>query len=887
MVFAALLGAALSSSDPIVVVDLRGPSIGVGLNRLARQADRALVAHPDDLARPRRGAIKGRMRLSQALAAWCAPVRLSCRLVAGGIVVKPAPMQRRAPATLPRLATPAPADIIVTGRGDGMTRGELERSYSASHIAGPELARQHPAALADLLATMPGVWADRSAGTAANTVRVRGIPLDGYQAVAIEEDSLPVQHDTLPWTDVDQFVRPDLALESVDYVRGGPSAIFASNAPGGILNLRTRSAGDRFAGGARATTDERGLARIEAYAGGPVGDGWRLLGSGMVVRDPSVRRIAATLGGWQARLHAAHDIGARGRLMIGIRLLDDDTLNVSSFPMSAERGRLTALPGFDPRRDSWFGPGLASVRFAAAGTRPLSRNNRNRLAAGTGTLTLPLGDGTLTVRARHRRSITRRYAVSSSGPPVTARDAIVNALPLLTRAFPTNVSAALRHVDDAAVVGNETWVETLNPVAADTRLRETIAEMRYALHLDLAGRHDVTLGSYATRYHWDFRRAVARVLAEARGGAPLLDLVGRDERGAATGLLTDAGFLSRGSTFEHVAADQRMTALYLSDEWALAPRWRVDWGVRHERGALDGRIERAAIVDGGDRTTLADDALAMPSGDRLPRRLEPSGIAATLALQWQAGTRVSLFTRATRAVRLPDPGVFRLGGDGESRTLRVEQGELGLLWRGRGVSLDATLFASRFAQIALEDMSIDPSTGGILVRNHDATARTLGVEVSGRVTPTPGIAIRGSATVQDPRLANYRLATLVNGMPGMLDLGGRMPRRVPQLMAQASVTAALPGTPLTLDADVAAMGRRFADDANRLALPGFASVDMGASWALRPDASLRVRVTNLFDVIAVMQGDAIGGEVQAGAAPVVVVRAQQGRIVEAGVTVSF
>lgn len=186
------------------------------------------------------------MRLSTALARWCAPAGLSCRRIAGGIVVRAiGPMPR---ATRPRAAaTPTPEDpmtgpdVIVSGRRGIGLQGELERSYSASHIDEIELARRPPHSLAEMLSGLPGLWVDTSAGVAANTIRVRGIPLDGYQAIAVQEDGLPVQHDTLPWTDIDQFVRPDLMIESSDYVRGGPSAIFASNAPGGVLNLRTRA----------------------------------------------------------------------------------------------------------------------------------------------------------------------------------------------------------------------------------------------------------------------------------------------------------------------------------------------------------------------------------------------------------------------------------------------------------------------------------------------------------------------------------------------------------------------------------------------------------------------------------------------------------------------
>lgn len=46
----------------------------------------------------------------------------------------------------------------------------------------------------------------------------------------------------------------------------------------------------------RTTVADYGLIRWEGYATGPVGGGWRLIAGGSVARDPTVRRIASTLG---------------------------------------------------------------------------------------------------------------------------------------------------------------------------------------------------------------------------------------------------------------------------------------------------------------------------------------------------------------------------------------------------------------------------------------------------------------------------------------------------------------------------------------------------------------------------------------------------------------
>jgi outer membrane receptor protein involved in Fe transport len=877
-----------AQGDPLLSIDLPAQPVGAGLDRLARQAGEALVARPGDLAGRRSPALRGRMRLSTALSRWCAPAGLSCRRIAGGIVVRAiGPMPR----IVPPHTRPAPPpedpmtgpDVIVSGRRGTMVQGELERSYSASHLDAVELARRPPQSLAELLSGLPGLWVDTSAGVAANTIRVRGIPLDGYQAIAVQEDGLPVQHDTLPWTDIDQFVRPDLMIESSDYVRGGPSAIFASNAPGGVLNLRTRAPRDRPGGEMRATTTDYGLIRFEGYAAGPVGGGWRVIAGGSLSRDPTVRRITSTLGGGQFRVRADHDLGDGGQLSLAVHGLDDDTLNISSFPMLYARGRIAVLPGFDPRRGSFFGPELDRLRFAALGERPLGRNNRNRMVTPSLAWTQPVGGGVLTLRAHYRASRTERYALSSSGGAIPAAQAMADALPRLTAAFPATAQVSLRHASDGSAFtplpGNERVI-MLNPVAADTRLNEGMIDLSYAHALEAAGHHDLTLGLYAVGYLWDFRRAVARVLLEAREQGRRLDLVALDAGGRMLGRATDNGLLSTGSTYEAVRGRQHMIAFYAADEWQLAPRWRLDWGLRHERAALSATVERPMIIDGGDPTTLADDRIEVGSGLWDARSKRIARTAATLALHWRASGRLGGFARATRAMRQPDPGVFRIGDDDDPRALTIEQAELGLIWRHGTTGLDATLFASRFPDISLPDLSLDPATGAVRVGAYQAAARTIGLEVGAGAAPLPGLSLRATVTWQDPRLQSYRIASVTGGALTVTDLSGRIPRRVPRIMASLSASAALPGTGVTLDGDVSAMGRRYADDANSLALPGFALIGIGAAWDLAEKLTLRLRATNLFDRIAIMQGDALGGEVQAGDnGGVVTVRAQQGRVV--------
>ena len=100
-------------------------------------------------------------------------------------------------------------------------------------------------AATDFLKSVPGFWVEASGGESNGNVRARGIPLDGFATIGLYEDGLPLQHDPgISWLNADQVLRLDENIERVEVVRGGPSVIFASNAPGGLVNFVTKKGTD-------------------------------------------------------------------------------------------------------------------------------------------------------------------------------------------------------------------------------------------------------------------------------------------------------------------------------------------------------------------------------------------------------------------------------------------------------------------------------------------------------------------------------------------------------------------------------------------------------------------------------------------------------------------
>ncbi|WP_206244535.1 TonB-dependent receptor [Novosphingobium terrae] len=884
-----------TAPDPRLNAPIAAGSAAQVLGEVARQAGLAVAWKQGDLDGLRLPALPAGQHLSQALARLCPPAGLNCRITTGGLLVSRAPRpaphparpQRAKPPPMPAAIEDAPM-LVVSGRRGLSPMLDTERSFSLTTIDAGEISRRAPQSMAALLDGIPGVWTDTSAGTSANTVRVRGMPLDGYSALAVEEDGLPIQHMTLPWTDIDQFMRPDIMLESADYVHGGPSSILASNAPGGLLDLHIRKPTAHLAGGASLTVTDYGLLRADGWISGPVGS-WKVIAGGYLSRDPTVRRMAQTLGGGQVRLRAQHDL-PDGSIRLSLRYQNDTSLNTSSYPLVSKGGTLSALPGFDPLRDSWFGTDLNHVTFTTAQgsvTRDIGRNNRNRLIAGNAVLVLNLGPATrLTARLGLRHSATERNAILSSGPPVTASAYLAQNRSTLLAAFPGATQLALRTTDTGASYTDTTGnglVEVVQPTSATVGLDEALGTLELTHTLEAAGRHNLTLGTYGADSLWRYTRIVARALVSAQAEGQLLDLVAVDGSGQQIGSQTDGGFLSRSSTWEQTHGHLQMLAAYLTDEWQLARDWRVDAGLRHEEESLRGTVSLPVTLNLATATSLAGSATQEDSGQSVPYRGSFAATNATLAVNWHpAQGPLSLFARATRSHSLPGLGNYRNSPNpATAHAVAVSEGELGLVLDRKALHLSITGFANYFSGLDVSASTIDARTGAILTIPRLADATAVGLEGESRMRLARWLSARLSVTWQRSRLSDYLYTDASSGVSVTINNNGHVPQRVPDVMAMASLSADLPVRGLSMGMDVTGMGRRFADDGNTLRLPPYVLVGLNAQWAINAATSLRAQVSNLLNTVAVMQGDTIAGVGPGSAAGLYVTgRSLPGRVVQ-------
>jgi outer membrane cobalamin receptor len=98
---------------------------------------------------------------------------------------------------------------------------------------------------AEVLLLIPGIRTDSTAGEGGNAnISVRGLPIadGGSKYVQLQEDGLPtVQFGDMNFANNDYWIRFDNNVDRIETLRGGSSSVFASQAPGAVINYISKT----------------------------------------------------------------------------------------------------------------------------------------------------------------------------------------------------------------------------------------------------------------------------------------------------------------------------------------------------------------------------------------------------------------------------------------------------------------------------------------------------------------------------------------------------------------------------------------------------------------------------------------------------------------------
>lgn len=768
-------------------------------------------------------------------------------------------------------------EIIVTGRAGAGERTKVETSYAVTTIDNDALRSRAPSSVTETLKSVPGFWVEASGGEGSGNVRARGIPVDGFGSINLLEDGLPVQHDpALGYLNADQAFRVDQSIDRIEVVRGGPSSVFYSNAPGGVVNFITRKPGDEISGVARVlygpTAD---LYRIDGWVGAPIGGGWGIGVGGFYRNERGVRDPGFTGNkGGQIRADLHGDFG-NGSTTVSYKHLSDNAIFYTGIPLTKDsKGGIAGLPGFDPNYDTTASAQLARMTLkSATGLVDFreSEGTRIRLDQLSWLSQWDFADGwKLSHNMRYRTSNTVRNGVYPAS--ISTGPAFLNTYrSQLLAAFPGATSVQLRYVDSgqpfdtAAQNGNgDVFINAARPVTVEES--ELLNDLRLAHTFEAAGTHDFAVGVYYAYIKETFSRYSASTVQDVSGNSRLLDLVALNAAGQVVGALTEGGVARYGSEFANGYGSQRTVALYASDEWQLAPSFRIDGGLRYEKVSTSGAQENSRTVNLGNPATLADDSVLTGNGVFVPYDRQFDRVGWTLGANWQFDRDAGLFARYTSAFRLPSVGSFITSATAQPVIQGIGMWEAGVKYGSPLVSLYATAFLTDFDSYSIGNTQFNPATNGYTQQTVYTDTRAYGVEFEGTIRPAPFFDFTLNATWQEPTFRNLKYNELSGTTLVPRDYSGNQLLRVPKLALRATPAVTLFDNRFRAQLDVEHYTKRYADAANTSELPAYTVLNASVRLGITDQISLWAYGDNLTNTIGLTEGNPRAGELTSGQA---------------------
>jgi outer membrane receptor protein involved in Fe transport len=797
--------------------------------------------------------------------------------------------------------------LVVTGTSTETKK--VEATYSVTNVSDEEITEKAPQSTADLLDVVPGFYVESSGGQGGNNVWARGIPQDGsFRYVAFYEDGLPIfESPELAFTNIDLFFRTDLTTRTMEAVRGGSASIFASNAPGGLINFISKTGGDELAGQARLRVGDYGLFRTDVDYGGPIGDDWRFNVGGFYRYDRGVRDpgFPANRGG-QFKLNLTRLLD-NGYIRFSAKYLNDRNIFYLPVPLQNPDSP-EGIPGFDPNFGTMTTNDAARVSIPTPVPSPgggstgvgdiLQRNLKDGMHPVYHSLgaegQFDLGnEWTVKDAFRFIQTDVTFNAIFSVNSPVDAQtygegkaDDLGGADYRYTyenSGMPFNPASA----NGNGLVVESGWWTVTKP------LSNFVNNLQVTKHWLGDIDNQLTFGMYFSEYGADETWLFNNILQEVRDAPRLLHLDVLDGGGDVLTSVTRNGFTKYGDLYVNHSGDANVYAGYVQDTWKPDDHWTVDAGARFEYMQVNGSVENTDLYDLGFAGTTADDAMQWGTGTFRAYDFDFDEFAYSVGVGYMFDDQFGLFGRYTDGFRMPDfeQWIFSRNEDGtisEGSAEDVKQAELGLKYGSPQLGVFMTAFWSQLTDVFFSDeVVID---GDLVTAARFADTETIGVETEIVYVPMPEVELSWRGTLQRPEYTALRVdPSFPFQLPPDLDFDGNQIRRIPKLISQAKASYQFPEQAgnLKVWGTWNYTTKRYVDDANNVTLPGFSVLGAGAAVEISSNVKLNVSARNLTNEIGLTEGNPREGQVVGSQQDIFMARPILGRNAQVSLTYSF
>lgn len=729
--------------------------------------------------------------------------------------------------------------IVITGTSTARTK--MKQSVSVSTLDSEQLQNSVASSAIDVLRTVPGLRAEASGGEGNANLGVRGLPMSdgGGRYVQLQEDGLPVLLiGDMSFATADQFVRADTMTDSLDVIRGGSSSTLATNAPGAIVNFRTKTG--KTSGGAFgiSTGLDYRQQRLDFAYGGKLSDSLNYQFGGFYRIGEGTRNTNVNVeNGGQFRASLTKSLDNGSYIRVSLKSLKDNTPTYLPVPVVANGSKIATIPGIDPRNAFFIGSKFGADTTVDKNGNRVTSNPADGLSVDVTSIGVEaqfnLGQGwQLTNRFRKSAISGRFLGVFPAGSQpaasgyATATDNYTGTAPVFS-AHIFNTS-----LDDMGNVFN------------DLRLQK---------ELKLAGNDKLTLtgGLFSGIQHVGQTWYWNRYNIGLTGDNPGL----YDSTGAATSSpVGDATTTWGGCCFRAIDVKVAATAPYAAVTWESGPL-SIDGSVRYDKQKGTGTQRFGDAASGNNWNSARTGTIDYTT----------DATSYSLGGNYELSKSMALFARASHGASWKSPDRVVWDGDVNSGKApypinEIDQIEAGVKYRGKGLSAFVTAFFAKTKEGAGYELTTQT------VKSNSYESKGVEAEVA---MSFGDLRLTGGATLTD--------ASITSGANN-----GKTPRRQAKLVYQLSPSYAIGA--LELGASLVGTTKSYAQDDNVVVLPGFATVNAYANYEFARNTVVSLGANNLFNTLGYTEAE---GQNNLGNNPLYIARAVNGRSLKLSLKHSF
>jgi len=679
--------------------------------------------------------------------------------------------------------------VVITGTSTALPK--MKQSVSVSTLDADQMEKTGATSAAELLRSIPGVRSESSGGEGNANITVRGVPLSagGSRYVQLQEDGLPVLlFGDISFGTADQFVRADGNIDRLEVIRGGSASTLATNSPGGIINFISKTG--KEAGGSVALTTgvEQQQNRLDVDYGGSLGPRTTFHIGGFQRNGEGTRPAGFTTeSGGQIRANITQQLD-NGFIRLNLKSLDDRTPTLLPVPVTVSNGQINTINGIDPRTAFFITPSLQSDRTLNRDGGMSGSSTRDGLHIVSNAVgfesALNLGND-WTVEEKFRKT-------SNSGRFIGL--------------FPADNGSNGKAAFFTATLFN-TSLDDMGNTFNDLKLSKSF-KTEGAKVTAIAGLFNGTQ-NVAQTWFWNQYN-----LKMTGTGAQVVNAMG-----VASAAPVSSGFETWGGCcVRNYDVQYTHTAPYLAltaDSGALI----LDASVRSDKQKASGYT-----IEGNSSLKTWD-----PKTQKVIK-YEVTNTSYSLGANYAFNPTMSGFARASDGVAFSADRLLygnALDGSVPIAINQIQQQELGLKWRGNGVSVFATYFNAKTSE-----SNYEATTQKFTANRYTSN----GVELES-VWTLGDVRIAGGATWTNAKISDSNDASTI----------GKKPRRQADFVYQIAPSLSLDRW--EIGAAIVGTGDSYGDDGNTITMAGFNTVNLFASYQFSPKIQISARVNNMFNTL--------------------------------------